>query len=209
MISKIDKRRKVKYFCDRCRDQNFLIGCGCGLCDKIILKRNRFGAIINYFYNHHMKGRKGINNPNWKYGRIKIGDYWYLYLPDYFSSNKNQYIGEHVYNFQEYYQCCVLKWAVVHHIDHNKENNMPWNLVGMMESEHTRLHNKGNQCRKGYRKNTNGRKCSNCKSNITYINPKNYKIWHKDGKGGYHCQKCYEKTRPKRTKSKNISSVVI
>lgn len=78
---------------------------------------------------------------------------------------------------------------------------------GMMDSVHSRLHNTGNNYSKGYRKDTSGRKCSNCESHITYINPKNYKIWHRDGKGGYLCQKCFEKTRPKRIKSTIINNL--
>jgi hypothetical protein len=97
--------------------------------------------------------------------------------------------------FQEYYQCCMLPWGVVHHKDPVRKgycNNMIWNLEGMMRSKHTEIHNMGNQ---RHRKDLSGRRCSNpnCKNPIKiYYNDKGKERWLKDGKGGFNCQNCYQ-----------------
>jgi hypothetical protein len=132
--------------------------CGCGYLIKCI-KRN--GKFVRFVSGHN---KKGINNPNWKGGRYldKLNGYWMLYIPDYFSADERGFMREHVYFYQEYHKVCVLPWAVVHHIDENKQNNMPWNLQGMTRKQHTKLHNP--------KLDTSDRFCSKCENKTSIKN---------------------------------------
>lgn len=49
---------------------------------------------------------------------------------------------EHRYVYEMVYQCCLLPWSVVHHINENKIDNRIENLEGMMRRQHPPLHNK-------------------------------------------------------------------
>ena len=136
------------YFCKKCKDTNFIIECKCG-CGKTIQKRDRRCRLREYKKGHDKKGKpflfavKGLNHYKWKGGRKKHENYIMILMPDYFSAQRNGYVHEHIYNFQEYHQCCLLPWGVVHHIIPVSEdycNNMPWNLMGMMKTKHTSFH---------------------------------------------------------------------
>jgi len=52
------------------------------------------------------------------------------------------YVYEHVFVMENYYQCCMLKWGVVHHINEIPTDNRPENLQGMMRFQRTTLHKK-------------------------------------------------------------------
>jgi hypothetical protein len=182
-----------KYFCLRCRDRNWLIECACE-CGDILSRTDERYRIRKHIYGHYQKESKGELNPNYKGGRSKIGNYWRLHLPDYFSSGIDGNIREHVYFYQEYHKCCVLKWAIVHHIDPVREgycNNMPWNLTTMMRDDHIRYHN--TTTRVYIKKNTSGVRCSECGSDTTYIRKNGSHHWLNDGKGGRLCLNCYGK----------------
>lgn len=121
---------------------------------------------------------------NWKNGRKKDKNgYIYLRMPDYYSAEKSGYVSEHIYNFQEKNKCCMLSWAVIHHIDSNRENNMIWNLEGMTRSAHRALHNK---------RDLSNRKCLICQSNHTTRNYKNIPNWFVY-KNGHICHTCYKR----------------
>jgi len=143
------KSVRNKYLCNNCFDQNYLIECACG-CGKII---SRYGKnfLRKYFLKGHAnkfkdfsKYRKGINTHNYRFGRYNHNNYWILTgFYGYTNADKKGVIREHIYNFQEYHQCSLLPWGVVHHIIPVTEdycNNMPWNLMGMMKGKHFKLH---------------------------------------------------------------------
>jgi hypothetical protein len=183
---------KNKYFCMKCLDRNYIIECACA-CGRTLTKYNKYGRIRKFIKNHNSKFRDFTKIPkfdkhwNWKGGRYqdKKG-YWILYLPDYFSSTKRGRVREHVYFYQEYHKVCVLKWAVVHHIDENKDNNMPWNLITMMRGEHSTLHNKGN---KYSEKDKSDRFCKYC-NDKTHIDKKGHEGWYGNKEDGFFCTKC-------------------
>ena len=164
---------------------------------SILDKKGRYRRMIQ---NHYQKQRIGLLNHNFRGGRYKIGNYWVLNMPDYYSSNKAGRVYEHIYVYQEYYKVCLLKWGQVHHIDPVREgycNNMPWNLVGMMKQKHIDLHMKGNQYGKNNTKNMDGRVCSFplCKNpNIKS------RIWMNDINNDWLCQSCYDKIHHYRQK---------
>lgn len=133
----------------------------------------------------------GIGNPNYKTGRYKDSQgYWHVLMPGYFSSNNDNYVREHIYVFQEKNKCCMLPWGDVHHIDSNKDNNMPWNIQGMMNKAHHRLHMIGNEFGK---KIEFDRKCSVCDSTETYIRKDGNPHWYGNKIKGYLCHNCYFK----------------
>lgn len=189
-----------KYFCLKCKDRNWLIECGDG-CEQVLSRTDKRFRPRKYLYGHYQRQSIGELNPNYKGGRIKSGYYWILYLPNYFSSNKQGRVYEHVYFYQEYYKICVLKWAIVHHIDPVTEdycNNMIWNLTTMMRSDHIKFHN--TTTRVYTKKNTYGIRCSICGSDNTYIRKNGSHHWLKDGKGGLKCLSCYSKNHKRKKK---------
>ena len=130
-------------FCARCKDKNYLIECACG-CGHIM------SAVDNqYRYRKFVAGhctrtwdQKGEKSASWK-GGIYINSWGYRLKmrKGHPREDKNGYVFEHILNFEDYYKCCVLVWGNIHHIDHNKLNNMPENLEGMTSSDHTLYHN--------------------------------------------------------------------
>lgn len=193
---------KHKYFCKRCKDQNWIVECTDG-CGGIFPRYDRVYRLRLFLKNHDKIGKtpknikKGQDHPNWKGGRSfdKTYGYWMLYIPDYYLSKKSGYVREHVYFYQEYHKCCVLKWAVVHHIDHNKENNMPWNLQGMMRSDHISYHHKGKIKEKI---DKSDRRCSDpkCKNpDKRHYDKNGYERWFIDRKGNWLCINCQQRWR--------------
>ncbi len=157
---------------------------------------NKRGEIAKFKNGHNSYLRKGDKHPSWKYGRIvdKNG-YWSLLMPDYFSSYDSGYVLEHIYNFQEYNKCCLLPWGVVHHIipvTKDYCNNMPWNLEGMTNKQHTSYHHK---YKTGKRKDYSGITCLLCGSDKTGKGTgRSYNSTHWCAyQSGVICNKCYMK----------------
>lgn len=184
---------------------NFILGkCKCG-CDSDIPIRNKIGYLQKYKHGHNVfgvgknninyqKGKKGQDHHNWKGGRYKRKQYWLILMPNYFCCDKRGYVLEHIYFFQEYNKCCLLPWGIVHHkepVTPNYCNNMPWNLQGMMASNHTKYH---------HVKDMSDRYCKLCGSDKTFINKKTgYHAWYGNKKDGFICMTCHNRLyrRPK------------
>jgi hypothetical protein len=168
------KNNNTQYHCERCRDKNFLIECKCN-CGRVLPKRDKQGVVREFLLNHHfnlpenLKDQWGFNNAMWKTGRTKKGDYWYVRVD-------GKYELEHVYFYEQFHKVCVLPWSVVHHIDENKENNMPWNTETMFWGEHTTYHSVID---------TSGRWCVRCGADHTYDN------WFYDENRNFICRRCY------------------
>lgn len=159
--------------------------CKCG-CKTLIRIMNKHGRIKHYEIGHYWMGKFGIDNKGWKGGRYKDNHgYWTLNMPHYFSANSFGKVREHIYNFQEYHKCCMLKWGVIHHIDENKENNMPWNLQGMMWAKHSSIHQHNRI------KDKSDRFCLLC-DRKAYVDKNGHENWvtYKDG---WICNRCRDK----------------
>ena len=171
--------------------------CGCGALVHVAYKKSR--GFRKYLPLHRLKGS---SSPKWKGGRRRTGRYWNLRCVEHHRPI-NDSILEHVYFYEQYHKCCLLKWGIVHHIDHNKENNMVWNLEGMMDEDHRRLHAKGNRNTRGKHKDTSDRRCFNCGSKTTYMKKLDrkhktiYPVWHHlhHDKINWYCGICFDKIR--------------
>lgn len=182
-----------KYFCENCKDKNWLIECKCG-CRQIKFFRDKWNKIRLFLKGHYLKtiDQKGKNHRNWQGGRTKSNNYWYIYMPDYFHKTSNNYIIEHIYFYEQYHKCCLLKWGEVHHKDENTENNMPWNLEGITSRQHQSIHHTG---KRYIIKDHSKTLCILCGSKETYIQKINGRPDWRKYKDGYICRKCYDKTR--------------
>ncbi len=102
---------------------------------------------------NHQYGLKGKDNPSWKADE-KIGNYGYklVRVLDHPFRNSSDFVFEHrlvaekfllnEYNSVEINGKRYLKPELeVHHIDGNKLNNNPNNLIILTKSEHIKLHN--------------------------------------------------------------------
>lgn len=100
---------------------------------------------------NHQYGLKGPLNASFTQDKILYNDYIYVYVPDHPFANKSGRIREHRLVAEQYLlteSCAVLidgKWYLnpdydVHHIDENKTNNDPTNLIILSRSKHSKLH---------------------------------------------------------------------
>jgi hypothetical protein len=121
-------------------------GCGCGFTRS---KYDNKGIKRNFIDHHHTKNKhynNGKKHWNWKGGKIIDScGYILIYKPNHPKSNNNGYIKEHRYVYEQYYNCCLLDWIHIHHIDENKQNNNINNLLPMTINDHSRIHNIGNK----------------------------------------------------------------
>jgi hypothetical protein len=192
-VEYMTKRKYPKriFNCLRCRDKNWLVECGDGCGEPIPLFSKKGNPRMFVNGGHSQTGKQ---SPNWKGGRRLRGKYWTIWKPNYLRNQKEGYVNEHVFLFQEYHKCCMLAWGEIHHLDGHPEmddGNRMENMIGVMKAEHVRIHMLGNQYRKTDMSN---RRCSDpdCKSpDKTYINKKGVHCWYNDGKGGFICSKCY------------------
>jgi len=190
-----------KYFCNKCKDKNFLIKCECGTCEEVIPRYHSNGTYRRYAYNHHFRLEKnkrnqsGKNNSKWSGGEYfhRKEGYWYIKDWSHPNRTKDGYVRKHVHNFtvrEGKLFCCMLPWGIVHHINGVKTDNDIENLQGMMRSKHLSHHHKG---KIGRKMNFGGRICLLCGSNKTTIDKKQKcEMWYKF-KDGFICQRCYQK----------------
>lgn len=130
----------MQWNCSRCHDKNFLIECNCN-CGGLIFRHNGHGRIHRYIKGHQAKG-----DLHYDYKGEVSGAYGYrlTFRPNHKFANPNGYVRTHRIVFEEYHQCCLLPYGVVHHIDENKNNNEISNLMGMTTKQHKTFHMIGN-----------------------------------------------------------------
>jgi hypothetical protein len=152
--------------------------CGCGRKTKIA-KHNRKecgwvkDSPLRFIHGHH---RRGVSN-TYKGGRKIINGYVLIYKPEHLRSNKNGYVFEHILVMERILNRSLLPGETTHHIDENKGNNEPGNLIlfstpGSHISYHNRLQ-AFKMC--GY---WDWLRCPICKQ---YDDPQNISIYNKGG----------------------------
>lgn len=98
---------------------------------KSLRNKNFFCSLSCFHKNTKGKARKSI--------RMSWG-YRYLFLPNHPDSSKQGYIAEHRLIGEQKLNRRLFKKEVVHHIDGNRENNNPENLVVCSRREHNEHH---------------------------------------------------------------------
>ena len=83
------------------------------------------------------------DNLHTKFGKVNINNRGYYTITSTKEGNNGKLL--HRLIFEDYYRCCLLPNTVIHHKDSNKLNNKIENLELMSKTEHTTLHNIGNQ----------------------------------------------------------------
>jgi transposase-like protein len=141
-----------------------LIDCACG-CKTKIYDRDSKGRIRKFIRGHW----------NWKGWRFQCEGYWLVLKPEHHEADKKGYVREHRLVYEEYYKCCLLPWARIHHDDNNGLNNKIDNLILTSKWEH---HNKFH--REDYRQI-----CERCGSTNVHRNGFN-----KMGKQVFECRDC-------------------
>ena len=83
----------------------------------------------------------GEYSPTWKGGiRKKRDGYIEIYSPTHPNANSRHCVYEHQLVAEKMIGRYLKKGEVVHHLDFNKSNNDPANLLVLTKSEHTKLH---------------------------------------------------------------------
>lgn len=119
------------------RYKSFILGtCDCG-CNKYIEIRNQRRELGIFLRGHNIIYKKGKDHPRYKHGKYE-NNYKVIRI-----NGKQK--REHVFIYEQFYNCCMLQWGEVHHMDENIHNNDPSNLQGMVKSSHKRLHMIGNK----------------------------------------------------------------
>jgi len=172
--------------------------CECGKCDIIIPVKDERNRPRNYARGHSKDrayfGLRGSKHPNWKGGRILRNGYYKLHKPDHPKSDKQGYVYEHRYNFEQYYKCCLLDWVVLHHIDNDIKNNIISNLKPFGSN--------GLHLSTTMKKDMTSRVCSMCKTSKTFISKVGRIQWYSDKNGGWLCNSCGCKIHDKKLEAK-------
>ena len=106
---------------------------------------NENGRPISYVSGHSspLRGKHltGPKNFNWKGGKmISHNGYVLLKKRGYSRANNHGYVFEHILVMEEHIGRLLKLDEVVHHINHNKQDNRIENLQLMTRSEHMKLH---------------------------------------------------------------------
>jgi len=84
--------------------------------------------------------KKGGLHHNWKGGRIKVGEYWKVLMPEHPYCQYNGYVLEHRLVMEKELGRYLAKDEDVHHINFDTLDNRPGNLQVMSRAEHKQLH---------------------------------------------------------------------
>jgi hypothetical protein len=70
--------------------------------------------------------------------------YRYVYVPEhpraYKTSNWKGFLAEHIVVYEKYFGVIVAEDECIHHLDGNKQNNHPSNLLLLKKTQHVKLH---------------------------------------------------------------------
>lgn len=122
------KGRFLRGHVHRVKRQDYgLCRCGCGE-----QASNAFG----YAAGHQSRTNTGSKNSQWKGGRVSMGDYIGLKMPDHPRANSAGYVHEHIVVMESMLGGPIPDGMVVHHRDGNGKHNHPRNLM-LMAGGHT------------------------------------------------------------------------
>ena len=145
-----------KKFCSgscRAKNNNIILGLGFQKGNKFSLKeftkdhkdkisKAHLGKIKDYFSPSRFKKGQciGSKNPNWKGGKVKIGDYWYIYKPEH-PRAIIKYVKQAVLTAEKCLGRYILSSEPIHHINGIKNDDRPENLyIFPSNSKHLKYH---------------------------------------------------------------------
>lgn len=118
-------KRKI-YKCDICEIETFRTPAT--LKPNVFCSRKCYGKWIT-------KNKGGKNSPMWKGGKTKMnGGYIFTLV------GRNKYIGEHRLIVEKHLERKLKSSEVVHHKNHNKQDNRIENLQIVTRAEHVKIH---------------------------------------------------------------------
>jgi len=98
----------------------------CPTCDKVFYT---FPSRHQIHCSEKCRPKTGRHNPKWHGGYLICGGYKYLYRPNHPNATKTGYVLEHRLIIEAFFGRLLKKTEVVHHINHNKLDNHPTNLM--------------------------------------------------------------------------------
>lgn len=178
------------------KDQE-MVECACGKCKRLIPATDSRGRKRKYLHGHHVYGNK---NPRWNNGKTSTEGYNLIRRSNRMQTNhKGDYVMEHRSIYEEAYNCCLLPWTHIHHINGDKKDNRISNLQAASSQQHNYLDRYGRiidhsltRCCKCGTSNTTYNKV---KSNGVYrLRPKWYVVSISSDKGAisWQCDRCYD-----------------
>ena len=127
--------------------------CGCGERTALATTTSpSSGAYLGYparfVHGHRIRLGKGSNSPRWKGGRVQTtGGHVLVYRPDHPHANRHGQVLEHrlvaeqlLGRWPRWFGPSHPESEVVHHLNHDKTDNRPENLVVLSIAEHHRTH---------------------------------------------------------------------
>jgi hypothetical protein len=83
---------------------------------------------------------RGENHPRWKGGCTTCCGYRLIKSPRHARADKGGYVFEHVLVAEKKVGRSLLSYEVAHHVDLDKTNNAPENIIVMGKGKHMRYH---------------------------------------------------------------------
>ncbi len=151
-----------------------LCECGCGEQTNRVAKGGdgyQRGEYRRFRYNHWSRVQPtGVENHKWVRGTVRVGGYVGVQCPGHLRVNDRGYVLVHLLVAERALGRPIMPPAEVHHIDEDKTNNVPSNLVICQDSNYHRLLHRRARAYAATG-NPNAIRCTHCKQYGTPENP--------------------------------------